>query len=79
MLNLLPVGQLDGGHIVYAFTGGAANGRRLQKNLTLASFLALAVLGIYSPGWWVFGVLLLLMGRLGGFRHPVISKIDPNA
>jgi len=70
MLNLLPVGQLDGGHIVYAFTGGAANGRRLQKNLTLASFLALAVLGIYSPGWWVFGVLLLLMGRLGGFRHP---------
>lgn len=71
MLNLLPVGQLDGGHILYAFTGGAARGRRLQRNLTLASFLALAVLGLYSPGWWVFGALLLLMGRFSGFRHPV--------
>ena len=70
MLNLLPVAQLDGGHILYAFTGGAANGRRLQKHLAWASFLALAVLGIYSPGWWIFGVLLLFMGRLGGFRHP---------
>lgn len=70
MLNLLPVGQLDGGHILYAFTGGAAGGRRLQKNLALVSFLALAVLGWYSPGWWVFGVLLLLMGRFSGFRHP---------
>lgn len=70
MLNLLPVGQLDGGHILYAFTGGAARGRRFQRNLAVGSFLALAVLGVYSPGWWVFGALLLLMGRFSGFRHP---------
>lgn len=70
MLNLLPVGQLDGGHILYAFTGGAARGRRFQRNLAVGSFLALAVLGLYSPGWWVFGALLLLMGRFSGFRHP---------
>ncbi len=77
MLNLLPVGQLDGGHILYAFTGGAQNGRRLQRNLTITSFLALAVLGLYSPGWWVFGALLLLMGRFSGFRHP--APIDDAA
>ena len=77
MLNLLPVGQLDGGHILYAFTGGAVRGRRLQRNLTIASFLALAVLGMYSPGWWVFGALLLLMGRFSGFRHP--APIDDAA
>ena len=77
MLNLLPVGQLDGGHILYAFTGGAVRGRRLQRNLTIASFLALAVFGMYSPGWWVFGALLLLMGRFSGFRHP--APIDDAA
>ncbi len=77
MLNLLPVGQLDGGHILYAFTGGAVRGRRLQRNLAIASFLALAVLGMYSPGWWVFGALLLLMGRFSGFRHP--APIDDAA
>ena len=77
MLNLLPVGQLDGGHILYAFTGGAVRGRRLQRNLAIASFLALAVLGMYSPGWWVFGALLLLMGRFSGFRHP--TPIDDAA
>ena len=77
MLNLLPVGQLDGGHILYAFTGGAGRGRRFQRNLAIASFLALAVLGLYSPGWWVFGALLLLMGRFSGFRHP--APIDDTA
>ena len=77
MLNLLPVGQLDGGHILYAFSGGAVRGRRLQRNLAIASFLALAVLGMYSPGWWVFGALLLLMGRFSGFRHP--TPIDDAA
>ncbi len=77
MLNLLPVGQLDGGHILYAFTGGAARGRRLQRSLALASFLALAVLGMFSPGWWVFGALLLLMARFSGFRHP--APIDDAA
>ena len=77
MLNLLPVGQLDGGHILYAFTGGAVRGRRLQRNLAIASFLALAVLGMYSPGWWIFGALLLLMGRFSGFRHP--APIDDAA
>ncbi len=78
MLNLLPVGQLDGGHILYAFTGGAARGRRLQRSLALASFLALAVLGMFSPGWWVFGALLLLMARFSGFRHPApIDDVAP--
>ncbi len=77
MLNLLPVGQLDGGHILYAFTGGASRGRRLQRSLAFASFLALAVLGMYSPGWWVFGALLLLMARFSGFRHP--APIDDAA
>jgi len=78
MINLLPVGQLDGGHILYAFTGSNESARRLQKQLMLGSFLALAVLGLFSPGWWFFGVILIMMmRRFGGFKHPV--PIDDHA
>ena len=70
ILNLLPVGQLDGGHILYAFTGANAGARMLQRGAFIGSFLFMAALGIYFPGWWVFGGLLLVMGRLTGFRHP---------
>lgn len=72
MLNLLPIGQLDGGHILYAFTGSNESARQLQKYLMSGCFITLAILGIYSPGLWFFGILLLVMMRFfGGFKHPV--------
>jgi membrane-associated protease RseP (regulator of RpoE activity) len=61
-LNLLPVGQLDGGHIVYALFG--PRGHRIISIVTLA---ALAFLGIeFWTGYLVFGALAFLIG----FRHP---------
>jgi membrane-associated protease RseP (regulator of RpoE activity) len=60
-LNLLPVGQLDGGHVVYALLGERQN--RISK-FVFVGLLALGVLG--WEGWLVWGVLLLIMG----FRHP---------
>ena len=60
-LNLLPVGQLDGGHVVYALLGERQN--RVSK-FVFVGLLALGVLG--WEGWLVWGVLLLIMG----FRHP---------
>lgn len=78
MINLLPVGQLDGGHILYAFSGSNETARKLQKYLMYGSFLSLAVLGYFSPGFWFFGVMLLIMMRFfGGFKHP--SPIDDYA
>ena len=69
-LNLLPIGQLDGGHILYAFTG------RRHKLLSRIFVLALVPLGyFYSPSWWVWAVLLFFFG----LRHPVIydaTKLD---
>ena len=60
-LNLLPVGQLDGGHVVYALLGERQN--RISKFV----FVGLLVLGVLGwEGWLVWGVLLLIMG----FRHP---------
>ena len=60
-LNLLPIGQLDGGHVVYALLGERQN--RISK-FVFAGLLALGILG--WEGWLVWGILLLVMG----FRHP---------
>jgi len=60
-LNLLPGGQLDGGHIVYA----AAS--KYHRKITLGVALLLIPLGIFFwRGWILWSVLLLAIG----FRHP---------
>jgi membrane-associated protease RseP (regulator of RpoE activity) len=70
-LNLIPVGQLDGGHILYA--ASPVWYRRLRP-VVLAS---LALLGFLWPGWWLwFGVLLIV-----AWRHPPVlfpaAGLDP--
>jgi len=64
-LNLLPIGQLDGGHISYS-----ALGRRSTWVGVFAMGL-MVLLGIFFwPPWLFMGVLLfVLMGRKG-FQHP---------
>jgi len=60
-LNLLPVGQLDGGHVVYAVFGNRS------KWVFAASITALAIFSIvYNPGWLLLVILLLIFGM----RHP---------
>ncbi len=71
-LNLLPVGQLDGGHVAYALLG------RIQDHVSKLVFIALLVLGILGwQGWLFWGVILLIMG----FRHPPLMEwgdaLDP--
>ncbi|HXI42151.1 MAG TPA: site-2 protease family protein [Bryobacteraceae bacterium] len=62
-LNLLPIGQLDGGHILYSMVGD-------RHKLMSRVFAALLVpIGIFFwSGWLVWAVLLLLFGM----RHPAI-------
>lgn len=71
-LNLLPIGQLDGGHIMYAFTG------RRHKLLSRLFVLALVPLGIFfAHSWLVWAAVLFFFG----LRHPVIydiNKLDRN-
>jgi len=59
-LNLLPGGQLDGGHIVYA----AAS--KYHRKVTLGVAVLLIPLGYFWAGWIMWSVLLLAIG----FRHP---------
>jgi membrane-associated protease RseP (regulator of RpoE activity) len=70
-LNLLPGGQLDGGHILYSVAS------KYHKKITLAVALLLVPLGYFFWGGWVlWSVLLLAIG----FRHPPLlnrwEKID---
>ncbi len=75
--NLFPVGQLDGGHIVYALF---RHWHRLIGRVTFVALLGMGLFNILSPLWgrlqgspvWlVLAFLLLLLGR----EHP--SPSDP--
>jgi membrane-associated protease RseP (regulator of RpoE activity) len=59
-LNLIPIGQLDGGHVTYAVFGRRAH--RLSK-LVWWACVGMIVL---SPSWILWAVLLRVLGR----RHP---------
>jgi len=67
-LNLLPIWQLDGGHIAYAVFG-----RERQKRISLAAAVALMLVSLYGwpiPSYLLFAVLLLVLGMKTGFYHP---------
>lgn len=67
-LNLLPIGQLDGGHIVYALIG---------KNHNYVATVALIGFGLVSifiyPGWFLLLILLIWFGH----RHPPTMDETP--
>ncbi len=67
-LNLIPVGQLDGGHVTYSLWPRA---HRVLGTLTLAFLL---VMGLRWMGWFAWAVLVLLVGR-GRVAHPPV--FDP--
>jgi membrane-associated protease RseP (regulator of RpoE activity) len=74
-LNLLPIGQLDGGHVTYAVFG--RRGHRLTAWASYAAVIALAVFSVKSGTWnWVvFAALLTLVIRVG--HPPVVDEDEP--
>jgi len=70
-LNLLPVGQLDGGHVVYALLGRR---HRWIARGALATIIGLAFLG--WQGWVMWAVLVTVLG----LDHPPTiddTPLDP--
>lgn len=65
-LNLLPFGQLDGGHITYAMFGS------WQRRVAWPLLGILFVLGFRWWGWWIWVVVALVMG----VRHPWMPDED---
>jgi len=62
-INLLPIGQLDGGHILYAVFGAKAH-RRVSTALPVV----LVALGYWYWPWYVLAAVIFLFGR----RHPLV-------
>ncbi|MEE8335932.1 MAG: site-2 protease family protein [Candidatus Neomarinimicrobiota bacterium] len=68
MLNLLPIGQLDGGHIAFAMLGNK------QHYLGRITLFALIPLSYFSLNWLVWGILILVLMRTA--KHPPIQDIQ---
>jgi hypothetical protein len=69
-MNLLPIGQLDGGHILYA-----AAGERWHRIISRLVLLALALLGFLYWPWWFWALLMFFLFR----RHPLVYDHQPLA
>lgn len=69
-LNLMPIGQLDGGHILYSLIG------RKQVYAGWLSLSALLVLSFIWPGWGVWLVLTFLMLMVAHPRIPETKRLS---
>jgi membrane-associated protease RseP (regulator of RpoE activity) len=74
-LNLMPVGQLDGGHGTFAVFGQRAHG--IIGRVAFVTVAVLAVLGWFwhgSPSGFLYAVLLGVMLKV---RHPQPAMMEP--
>lgn len=69
-LNLIPAGQLDGGHIAYALIGSRA------RYLTVALVGALILLGLVWPGWFLWAGLLFFLGQTFAIPLDDVTRLD---
>lgn len=65
MLNLLPMAQLDGGHIVFAAT------TRWHQRIAQGFWVLIMLLGWFWIGWLLWGFIVLVVSR-GRLRHPPV-------
>ena len=65
MLNLLPISQLDGGHILYATLP------RWHQRIAFVFWCLVILLGRWWSGWYVWGLLVLVLSR-GRLGHPPV-------
>ena len=58
-LNLIPAGQLDGGHVINVLLG-----TKWARRIYPLILLGLIGLGFFWAGWWLWAFLLFLLGRV---------------
>ncbi len=69
-LNLIPIGQLDGGHVLYSLLGEKA--RRLYYPL----LIIMGLLALISNMWLLWVVLMLFFGRIYATPLDMITPLD---
>lgn len=70
-LNLIPAGQLDGGHVLYVLLGKRA------RWLWPVVFWGLIALGFVWNGWWLWAAIIFLLGRVYAEPLDGITTLDP--
>ncbi len=68
-LNLIPAGQLDGGHIFFALFGP-----RVAQIANMVIAVLLLAMGFLWSGWFVWAILVALLGRT---RTPLRNEVSP--
>lgn len=68
-LNLLPAGQLDGGHIFFALFGA-----RAAQIMSMVVAVALLGLGFLWNGWFLWAVMVALLAQQ---RSPLLNELTP--
>ena len=68
-LNLIPAGQLDGGHVFYVLFG-----KKWSKRFYPLIIVSLIILGIFWRGWWLWAGLLFVFGQM---HAEVLDQITP--
>ena len=67
-LNLMPIGQFDGGHTLYAVLG------RRAWPIAMGVVALLVAMGFLWPGWFIWALLALVFGA----RHPApLNDLSP--
>jgi membrane-associated protease RseP (regulator of RpoE activity) len=69
-LNLIPAGQLDGGHLMYVLLGRRA-GKLIPYILG-----GLCLLGFIWTGWWLWAFLIFIFGRFYVEPRDLITPLD---
>jgi membrane-associated protease RseP (regulator of RpoE activity) len=69
-LNLLPFGQLDGGHLAYAYAG------RRARFVSMGTLTITLLLCIQSLSWLAMAIMMAAMAVFLGFGHPTVIDED---
>jgi Zn-dependent protease len=69
-LNLIPAGQLDGGHILHGLLG------RKAAVILPVVLISLILLGFFWPGWWLWAFLIFFMGRAHAEPLDQVTPLD---
>jgi membrane-associated protease RseP (regulator of RpoE activity) len=69
-LNLVPAGQLDGGHVIYAVFG-----KRVNRIVPII-LVFMVLLGFFWSGWWLWAFLIFFLGRSHAEPLDQITRLD---
>ena len=71
MLNLIPAGQLDGGHALYVLIG-----RKGAQRVFPFIIVFLVIMGFVSLNWWLWAGLVFLFGRYYAEPMDEVTPLD---